>query len=626
MKFFKIVLTSLIVLVAFVSMTASISAAEISYQGMLTDGSDDPVPDGGYSIHVAFFDDSIGGTKLWEETHLNVQLTDGRFSMVLGRVVPVEDGWYGGASAFDVWMEVDVNEDGPVSPRTLMTSMPQAMNAYRVTGDIRTMPGQLELYPPEPGAAGGSGFPAFRLNADSLTSGWKLYPPGATGPDDTCGGMGATVDIELVALQLNSDWTDPCDSLTGIKLIVDSSKARMILQKHANGSYVDIASNIGPSIVMMEPTSMTGINLGASPGEGGLIAMASKSSASNDSNSVELTTSSSGAGLNISHRLSGAADIGSTVEINSGPSSGASIYMHNPQAVPPAGPEDAAILFNTTPGSGASMYMFNPQPEPPATPWLAIGTDVGPNFKNNIGGNIGLLMFNPQPEPPADPQLEMYSDALGGRFKFTGAVGLKVDGNSALQGSAETAEAVLSVARDYLPPFGGTDSNKVEIRADASRASLTMFGGPTDSIAEILMTANATEGGRIGINTNNPSEALYVVGNIVATGLITALTETKVKTNIETVEGALDKVSDLRGVTYDMKRDEYPELRFSDKRQLGFLAEEVAEVVPEVVLQNGDNLKSVDYGRLTPLLVEAIKELRQQNEQLMRRIERLEAR
>ncbi len=76
-----------------------------------------------------------------------------------------------------------------------------------------------------------------------------------------------------------------------------------------------------------------------------------------------------------------------------------------------------------------------------------------------------------------------------------------------------------------------------------------------------------------------------------------------------------------------MRQHEYPELRNSDKRQLRFLAEEVAEVVPQIVLQSGDDdLKSVDYGRLTPLLVEAIKELRQQNEQLMRRIEQLEAR
>ncbi len=59
-------------------------------------------------------------------------------------------------------------------------------------------------------------------------------------------------------------------------------------------------------------------------------------------------------------------------------------------------------------------------------------------------------------------------------------------------------------------------------------------------------------------------------------------------------------------------------------QQVGFIAQEVREVMPEVVQEHSDGTLSLDYGRLTPLLVEAIKELRAENELLKKRLDRLE--
>lgn len=61
------------------------------------------------------------------------------------------------------------------------------------------------------------------------------------------------------------------------------------------------------------------------------------------------------------------------------------------------------------------------------------------------------------------------------------------------------------------------------------------------------------------------------------------------KTNIQPIAGALDKARRLRGVTYDWKAD--------GKHDVGLIAEEVGEVVPEVVAyeENGQDAKSVDY-------------------------------
>ena len=74
------------------------------------------------------------------------------------------------------------------------------------------------------------------------------------------------------------------------------------------------------------------------------------------------------------------------------------------------------------------------------------------------------------------------------------------------------------------------------------------------------------------------------------------------KTNVRPIEGALDKVERLRGVSYNWRED--------DKHDIGLIAEEVGEVVPEVVQyeENGIDAKSMDYARLVAILVEATKE------------------
>ncbi len=89
------------------------------------------------------------------------------------------------------------------------------------------------------------------------------------------------------------------------------------------------------------------------------------------------------------------------------------------------------------------------------------------------------------------------------------------------------------------------------------------------------------------------------------------------KTNIQTIENSLEKVRQLRGVSYEWKKD--------GRADIGLIAEEVGEVVPEVVKfeDNGKDAKSVDYGHLVGLLVEAIKEQQKQIEELKARVESL---
>ena len=101
-------------------------------------------------------------------------------------------------------------------------------------------------------------------------------------------------------------------------------------------------------------------------------------------------------------------------------------------------------------------------------------------------------------------------------------------------------------------------------------------------------------------------------GSFTATGNVTAYSDIKLKRNIDTIPDALEKVCKLRGVTYDRIDLEGLE----NERQSGVIAQEVEEVLPEVVSTNEEGIKSVAYGNMVGLLIESIKELKAEIETL----------
>jgi hypothetical protein len=126
----------------------------------------------------------------------------------------------------------------------------------------------------------------------------------------------------------------------------------------------------------------------------------------------------------------------------------------------------------------------------------------------------------------------------------------------------------------------------------------------------------------VGIGTATPANILTVVKDSDTDPIAdswTTYSSRRWKTNIQTLQGALDKVERLRGVSYDRKADA--------KHEIGVIAEEVGGVVPELVAyeENGVDAKSVDYARLTALLIEAVKEQQLQLKELRAEVERLNA-
>jgi len=109
---------------------------------------------------------------------------------------------------------------------------------------------------------------------------------------------------------------------------------------------------------------------------------------------------------------------------------------------------------------------------------------------------------------------------------------------------------------------------------------------------------------KVGIGTTTPANVLTIgqgAGTAISDGWST-YSSRQWKTNIQILDGALEKVRGLRGVSYDLKA--------TGKHEIGVVAEEVGTIVPEVVTWSGDgkDAEGVDYSRLTALLIEATKE------------------
>jgi len=192
------------------------------------------------------------------------------------------------------------------------------------------------------------------------------------------------------------------------------------------------------------------------------------------------------------------------------------------------------------------------------------------------------------------------------------------------------------------------------VAADAS--SITVQGGGTVGVG--CPTANANGGnlvlksgigtgtgtqgniqllnGNVGIGTAAPSSKLEVCGNtriigtlnvsstVTSSSGITCPSDIRYKKNITAIENPMQKLMLVNGVSYYWKTNEFPGMNFNDKLQTGFIAQDLEMVFPEMVFTDNAGYKSVDYSRLTPILVETIKEQQKEIKELSDRLAEVE--
>ena len=146
--------------------------------------------------------------------------------------------------------------------------------------------------------------------------------------------------------------------------------------------------------------------------------------------------------------------------------------------------------------------------------------------------------------------------------------------------------------------------------------------GSNASMAVPAMTVTAAD--QVGIGVLTPSERLHVLGNVTADSYLNN-SDRRLKTDIESIDDGLERVMELRSVRYLWDREAHPHREFEDRHQIGFIAQEVQEVLPEVVHTDAEGYHSVAYIQLIPLLVEAVQDQQDQLDEQAEIIERLAA-
>ena len=194
------------------------------------------------------------------------------------------------------------------------------------------------------------------------------------------------------------------------------------------------------------------------------------------------------------------------------------------------------------------------------------------------------------------------NDASGARLSFYKSRNT-TDGSHTVVQSGDTIGTIHFYANDSQGPEEGASIAAVLDGTPGSNdvpTKLVFSTTPDGSdTKQIRMTIKNT--GRVGINESDPSEMLYVAGNIYATGNVTAYSDIRVKENVKEISNALEAVDKIRGVSYTRKD--------TKEDTLGVSAQEVETMFPELVVEDNHGMKSVNYNGLVGVLFSAVKEL-----------------
>jgi hypothetical protein len=125
------------------------------------------------------------------------------------------------------------------------------------------------------------------------------------------------------------------------------------------------------------------------------------------------------------------------------------------------------------------------------------------------------------------------------------------------------------------------------------------------------------------VGQSNSSLGVYCAGNGGYTGSWGNVSDARLKRDVAPIADALAKVLALRGVSFAWRRDEFPELHLAEGPQIGLIAQEAETVMPEIVGAEVEGYRSLDYAKLAPLLVEAIRAQQQEIEELKARLTEL---
>ncbi len=590
----------------------TVAAAEgiptfITYQGRVTDSLGNPIADTEHDIVFTIYEDDVSSTVLWTSGTLSGTPTNGLFSTHLG---PIPADVF--TSGNQRYLGITVDSDPEMTPRVEITSMPYAYQSliadtaryafsapaspdvdWTIDGNtIYHSPGNVGIgvsSPTEPLVVGsdlGAGFEGNYIVAGApiidFTCGFKLGlnnsnhstvewygdgPPFAVHTRENGTSYNNTLVVRGGKIGINNTWPEE-------KLTIGPNLGDWY------GDYISICND----------DSAAGILFGQ-----------------NNNNRCVIWRNQNG-DVGFQNYMNGSLVAGISLDSNR-----VGIGNLTPEAALSVG-DDVGTYYGT---------------------WLTIGDattyETGVILGQNENNNCVITRNG-------SGHFQIFSEEGGTRY-----YGLNIYRTNAGVGMGTSMPTEKFVVGKNLGSFYG---DRIVV-GDDNPGTLTglvfgednsnrgwMLWNVDDNYVNIGYKANGStyddrisfKNGNVGVKTANPSADFAVSGSICYTGSIGACSDARYKRDIHTLDHALDKVVRLRGVSFQWKQDDYPEKNFPDNEQIGLIAQEVKDVVPQVVSETNDGYYNVDYTKLTALLVEAVKELKAENEQLRARIDAMEKR
>jgi len=549
-------------LAGFISSLAFAVPVTTNYQGYLENTDGEPL-DATVNMTFALYAAAQGGSALWTETHQNVEVTDGVFSLILGDTTSFDDNSLEGKR----YLGVTVGSDQEMAPRQQLTSAFFAMRAG-VADSVKADSVETEAI------------------ADGAVTADKIAPQTITG-DRIADGVTITAEErqKLVDLETGGVGSDPIFENVVVKEQLNVEKRikvgenSLYLGQSKTGTDNSIYTDGGP-LVIQDNTQKVGIGtdnpkmklevwdtikVSASGATGGNEGLFMHYDAEKEQAEI-LATFYPGTNNYTELQLAG-----NPVVINNSEWAdyNVGIGTDDPQA-------KLQIIYKNQDANGKTLVLG-----PTSSSNLRLGYHSNyswiqshgskPLAINPIGNNVGIGTTNPQAK-------------------------LDVAGRVIVRGS----DFVLGIADGRS--IGNKTFQRALVHGDPATAST-----PTDTL--VINYNGDFEGGTV------IQSSLDVRGNIAYHGS-KIHSDRRWKKDITPLKNSLEKVSKLQGVNYQWDTENYQKMAFGEEKQVGFIAQDVEPVIPELVSTDSDGYKSISYEKITAVLVEAVKELKAQNDAL----------
>lgn len=622
--------------------------SSITVQGKLTDAAGDALAAGPKSFTFKIFSASVGGGQVWPDFGGEAQTitsgTDGTWVGLVGAVIPILNDALVDTSR---WLEITV--DGTTLPRVRLTTGPYAFRVGTVDGASGgTITSKVSIGPGHTN----SGIDAFVAGSGNSVSGPAATVSGGTG--NAVSGYAGTIgggQSNRVAANYGTVGGGYSDTAGSVGATVAGGYFNAASGDHATigGGQSNAATQLEATVGGGNGNRATGI---ASTIAGGRADTAAGSfstvgggirNRANDyatvgggmenraigdyatigggnRNRAEFASTIAGGQLNTASATNGASIVGGVENTADGSFSFIGGGYHNRTygdlSTIGGGGGSSAIDSNVTRGSCATI--------PGGRRNRANGSFSFAAGRRAHALHHGTFVW-------ADSTDADFASTAQDQFliRATGGVGIGTNAPEGPWHVQKGSAGSVTANSNSIAVFETSSSNGwLSIIGNDNAERGLLFTEPSNAVAGAIVFDQGGGGNDLGFRTggNVTNMTLDASGNLTVAGCVdgnntACASDRRFKKNISTVSDALSLIGDLRGVRYEWRADEFPGRHFESGTQYGVIAQEVREVVPEVIRVREDGYLSVEYTSLIPILLEAIKAQQKRIEALEKKLE-----